>query len=356
MMNILFRNDLETISRRQFLKLAESGLSSIFLLPILDKWFRSENRLFIGESKTNQGRILNNQVALYDRPTFKGKVRKLFWYDLILPITDITVGDTEPSYNRVWYQMNGEGFVHSGSVQPVEIRTNLPRRNIPPEGLLAEVTVPFTDVLWNIRHPTSVAYRFYYGTTHWVISANEDEKGKIWYRVFDDKWGFIYYGDASHFHIINPSELEPISADIPPDKKRMEIHLADQVLIAYEDNIPVCMTRIASGARFSDGDFRTRTGTYFTNRKRPSRHMAAGDLAARNSYDLPGVPWISYLTEQGVAIHGTYWHNDFGKPRSHGCINVTSNAARWIFRWTLPNVPFNVQTLDKDPGTVVQVA
>jgi len=58
--------------------------------------------------------------------------------------------------------------------------------------------------------------------------------------------------------------------------------------------------------------------------------MARGNLAA-NGYDLPGVPWNSYITEEGIAFHGTYWHNNFGKPRSHGCINLTPRLRNGFF-------------------------
>ena len=83
--------------------------------------------------------------------------------------------------------------------------------------------------------------------------------------------------------------------------------------------------------------------------------MASEDLAAANSYDLPGVPWVSYITGSGISFHGTYWHNDFGKPRSHGCINLSPEAARWIYRWTLPAVPFDQTTWIDDYGTPVRV-
>jgi lipoprotein-anchoring transpeptidase ErfK/SrfK len=56
-------------------------------------------------------------------------------------------------------------------------------------------------------------------------------------------------------------------------------------------------------------------------------------------FDLPGVPWDTYITESGIAIHGTFWHNDFGAPHSHGCINLPPDAARWVYRWTSPAVP-----------------
>ena len=91
-----------------------------------------------------------------------------------------------------------------------------------------------------------------------------------------------------------------------------------------------------------------------TFHKRPSRHMAAGNLAA-NGYDLPGVPWVIYFTEEGIAIHGTFWHNDFGRPRSHGCINVAPHVAKWIYRWTNPEVPVHAQSVYKSYGTVLDV-
>ena len=53
-------------------------------------------------------------------------------------------------------------------------------------------------------------------------------------------------------------------------------------------------------------------------------------------FDLPGVPWNTFFESSGMAIHGTYWHNDFGIPRSHGCLNVPIDAARWIYRWVYP--------------------
>jgi hypothetical protein len=53
--------------------------------------------------------------------------------------------------------------------------------------------------------------------------------------------------------------------------------------------------------------------------------------AEEGIYDLPGVPWCSFFTGTGVAIHGTYWHNDYGRPRSHGCVNLPSMDAKFIY-------------------------
>jgi lipoprotein-anchoring transpeptidase ErfK/SrfK len=60
-----------------------------------------------------------------------------------------------------------------------------------------------------------------------------------------------------------------------------------------------------------------------------------------NYYDLPGIGFTSYFTAKGVAIHGTYWHNDYGRPRSHGCVNTPTAAAQWIYRWSQPQVPYD---------------
>jgi lipoprotein-anchoring transpeptidase ErfK/SrfK len=135
----------------------------------------------------------------------------------------------------------------------------------------------------------------------------------------------------------------------------MEVHLDEQIVIAYEWNIPVFMSRTATGGKFTNGDYTTPKGRHIIYSKRGSRHMAAGDRAAANSFDLPGIPWISYITEDGIAFHGTYWHNDFGHPRSHGCVNLSPQAARWIYRWSNPVVPPGKPSNYDPNGTVVDV-
>jgi lipoprotein-anchoring transpeptidase ErfK/SrfK len=74
-------------------------------------------------------------------------------------------------------------------------------------------------------------------------------------------------------------------------------------------------------------------------------------------YDLPGMPFPTYITASAVAIHGTYWHNDYGRPRSHGCLNVPSPVARWFWRWTAPSAPYAAiyRTPWDAQGTVVNV-
>ena len=225
----------------------------------------------------------------------------------------------------------------------------------PEYGLLAEVTVPYTDALWNPGERYHVAYRFYYETTHWIKELVNGPDGIPYYHILEDKWELSYYVPAAHLRVIPESELSLISPDVPSWEKRIVVNTDNQTVAAYEYDKPVYMTRTSTGGNFKiDGSFETPRGNHITNHKRPSRHMAAGNLAL-NGYDLPGVPWIIYITESGIAFHGTYWHNDFGLARSHGCINLPSKASKWLYRWTLPQVPYHQQSTYSVYGTHVDI-
>jgi len=85
--------------------------------------------------------------------------------------------------------------------------------------------------------------------------------------------------------------------------------------------------------------------------------MSGGTTGAR--YDLPGIGWVSIFATGGVAIHATVWHNNFGTPVSHCCVNTLPEDAKWIYRWSLPFVPFDPGMVDVsqtgDESTIVQV-
>ncbi len=344
-------------SRRNFLKSAVQGIAGLSLIPLIDNplLFNLANSSMPNNVQPTHGRVISSRVDVHQSPTTTSKLINTLWQDHVHPIQSVTVGDENPSYNRVWYQLGDSGYVHSGNIQPVSISTNPEIEEIPEVGRLAEITVPFTNAVW---HPNSlhlITYRLYYGTVFWVKGAIRDNNNKLWYKIPDDKWKIHYYVEATHMHLFDPEELSPITPEIPLENKKIEVRLEPQVVIAYEYNNPVFIAKTATGARFIDGDYRTAPGTYITNRKRPSRHMAAGDPAAPNSYDLPGIPWVTYLTESGVSFHGTYWHNDYGKARSHGCINLSPTDALWIYRWSSPAVPFTEETYQEKTGTIVEI-
>jgi len=333
------------ISRREFIKLSGIGFLGLFF---------NVSSSSLNRESYNQGRVITDSVDIFDSPSFKGNLIKVYWQDAVIPISGITLGTDQYAYNRIWYKIGDLGYAYSGRIQPVKTIINPAMSNIPKSGILAEVTVPFTDAYWEPDERKDVAYRLYYETTHWVIGVVTGVNNETWYIILDDKWELSYYVLARHLRIIPKEELKPISPHIQPEAKRIEVRTQDQLVIAFEYNKPVFVAKSATGAKFSNGNFSTPSGTHYISYKRPFRHMAAGNLA-HNGYDLPGVPWDSYFTERGVAFHGTYWHNDYGRPRSHGCVNLTSKASKWLYLWTHPIVSPSDQFAYKKYGTRVDV-
>jgi len=302
-----------------------------------------------------QGRICAAFQWSYDSPTTKGKRVKLYWRDLLVDIVGSAVDEDATAYNRVWYELPDGGFIYSGWVQPVRTALNPTFTNIPLEGLLAEISVPFTDAYESPDPASKVKYRLYYETTHWVTASAPGADGSAWYKLLDDKFNGYYFAPAAHVRIMSAEELSPISPDFPAKDKRIEVHLDQQFVSAYEGTRLVFAARAATGAILRSGKYTTPDGIFSTYLKRASRHMAAGDLTA-SGFDLPGVPWVLYLTESGISLHGTYWHNDFGHPRSHGCVNLAPFAAKWLFRWSMPLVtPEKQYGIDRSKATTVLV-
>ncbi|MFT3771996.1 MAG: L,D-transpeptidase [Minicystis sp.] len=137
-------------------------------------------------------------------------------------------------------------------------------------------------------------------------------------------------------------------------KKWIDVSIKKQLLVAYEGRRPVYATLVSSG-RGGMGDPETThatvRGVFYIHAKHVSGTMD-GDPGV-DSYDLRDVPYIQYFHE-GYALHGAFWHNDFGKPRSHGCVNLAPADAAWLFEWTDPQVPADWHgAVNPEGGTMV---
>jgi lipoprotein-anchoring transpeptidase ErfK/SrfK len=336
-----------SFTRRDFLKLSASGALGLFLAETgLDR------ALALAEPLANHGRVLMSGLFMYEVPTFRSESWKAFGKDQVVPISEVVEGEAGNPYNTAWYRIGDEGFTYSGWVQPVETSYNQPSFEVRAEGQVGEITVPFSlarpepNVLFNGR-------RLYYQTTHWVRKTivNRAQKS-IWYEIYDFHDRKSFYVPTHDMRIIPDEELAPLSPDVPEAEKHIHVDLATQTVTAFEGDIPVLISRCASGA----GDTKTPQGDFRTYHKGPSIHMTNEGDDEVGIYDLPGVPWCSFFTGTGVAFHGTYWHNDYGRPRSHGCVNLPSMDAKFIYRWTSPVVPPGVDYLHlPGEGTAVQV-
>lgn len=115
----------------------------------------------------------------------------------------------------------------------------------------------------------------------------------------------------------------------PADGERwIEVNLSSQYMIAWQGNVAVMETYVSTGKP----GFDTPPGTFFINSKIPAQNMEG--VLGGEYYNVPEVPDVMYFTDRGHAIHGTYWHNNFGAMMSHGCVNVPMGTSNWLYNWT----------------------
>jgi len=337
------------ISRRDFLKLASAGTLAFALSDLrLDR--------ALSASPIKQGRMTLSGLPLFDAPTFNANKIHLFKQDEIVEITSIDEnGEPGNPFNSAWYQLNGQGYTYSGWVQPVETNYQKPIFTIPEKGQVGEIVVPFSDTRKAPYVYADRGYRLFYGTTHWVkkVIVTREEKS-IWYEIYDFYLKKNFYVASHDMRLIPNDELSLLSPEVPDEEKHIVVDLGTQLVTAFEGEKLVFSERCASGVKGTD----TPKGEFRTYHKGPSVHMTnEGDaLESESVYSLPGVPWCSFFTGAGNAFHGTYWHNDYGLPRSHGCVNLPSESAKFIYRWTTPNVPADSDYVHlPGEGTRVQI-
>ena len=122
-------------------------------------------------------------------------------------------------------------------------------------------------------------------------------------------------------------------SSVPANGKWIHVDLSEQTLVAYEGDKPVYATVISSGKE----GYQPPTGLFEVEQKYISTTMNATD-PIDGFYEVEEVPWTLYY-HGGYALHGAYWHTDFGKVRSHGCTNIAPVDARWLYYWSEPEVP-----------------
>jgi lipoprotein-anchoring transpeptidase ErfK/SrfK len=114
--------------------------------------------------------------------------------------------------------------------------------------------------------------------------------------------------------------------------KQIIVDLSDSRIYAYENGALVNNVLASTGLPATP----TVKGNFTVQRKYTSQTMSGP------GYYLPGVQWIMYFYA-GYAVHGTYWHNNFGQPMSHGCVNLPNDAAYWFYQWAPVGTPVLVQ-------------
>jgi len=362
-----------SINRRDFIKLFGVSLLGAGIQP-------RTSALAANDFPDNErlGRVcIIGKVEIKAEPFSDSQTVSVIYEDAVIPWLGEIIAK-EPNlnyYNQRWVETTG-GYVYAVNIQPVKNKPNQPITSLLPtskgQGMWAEVTIPYADVAlatgpssnsWvKARIDQGLPLRVYYGQVYYIDTIKTDKNGSIYYRVNPNYYGGVdmFWVPAEAMHPIAPDEISPINADI--ENKKIIIDVTRQTLSCYEGENEVYYCRVSTGAKFDMygnpvEKWSTPVGSFLVSRKFISLQMSGGTTGA--PYDLPGIGWASLFATGGVAIHATVWHNNFGTPKSHGCVNALPEDAKWVFRWSLPQAPYDPGMVDVsltgDPSTTVQV-
>ncbi len=345
------------INRRDMMKLAGLGVASLALrhetfrtyLPPLLPEFPASERL---------GRVFVGKTEIKTKPDNNSSTVEVLYEDGVVPWLREIPGQPVSIFapNVRWVETD-RGYIWSPHLQPVKNLPQEPILELPStslgEGMWAEVTVPYVDIALDnppARSPwlkVAPHPRLYYSQILWIDQIDTDSAGRSYYRV-NERYGSgdILWAASEAFRPLQDEDFSPIHPYV--EDKRVAINLTYQTLSCYEGNDEVYFCRISSGGKYDaqgspNDKWSTPLGPHPIWRKLTSLHMSGGTMVG--GYDLPGIGWTMLFAANGVAIHSTFWHNNFGVPMSHGCVNALPEDAQWIFRWTTPHVT-------ADPGDV----
>lgn len=171
------------------------------------------------------------------------------------------------------------------------------------------------------------------------IDGKVERDGHSWFRIIFDEWlrypervQSDWYISADFVHVLLDEGARTVwEHDSATTSKYIIVDRAEQMLYAYDGEELFMESTISTGLELSP----TPAGTFTVYKKTPSRYMQGPILGISGSdfYDLPGVPWNLYFTQGGAVIHGAYWHDNFGQPWSHGCVNLPPKAAEKLYNW-----------------------
>lgn len=180
------------------------------------------------------------------------------------------------------------------------IMESTPTQVLTPTVLPQLYTVKAGDTLWNISQIYGVPVAFI-AIKNGLTDADT-----------------IYPGQV--LNIPDPLATPP---EVSSTGKQIVVILSLQKLYAYDNGVVVKDFLVSTGVAAHP----TVLGTYSIYQKLPSTRMTG------EGYDLSDVPWTMYFYED-YGIHGTYWHHNFGQPMSHGCVNMQTDEAKWLYDWS----------------------
>lgn len=172
------------------------------------------------------------------------------------------------------------------------------------------------------------------------VGGRVERDGQVWVKVAFDEWLRYpervntdwYVLDTFTESIQDKGDVEITNRehDIATSTKVIIVSRSEQKLSAYDGDTLFMEALISTGHDLTP----TPRGIFEVYKKTPSRYMQGPIPGISDQYyDLPGVPWNLYFTAEGAVIHGAYWHDNFGRPYSHGCVNLSPENAELLYEW-----------------------
>lgn len=276
------------------------------------------------------------------------------------------IGEREYEGER-WVQTKAGHWIAARELMPARPSTFRGKEIAPGQALsFAWVVLDKANVLSQAKQGRVVTKRARFETVPWreeakspqgnMVRTSEDEATAEWMRARD---------------LAHPTLVPPPDEVTGSEERWIDVDLASQTLVAYEGARPVFATLVSTGRdpAWKPGqprepkdlpplETRTPTGTFRIWVKLWTSTMDnIEDDEAEHHYSMEDVPFVQFFSK-GIALHGAFWHNDFGRPRSHGCVNLAPADAAWLFAWTAPHLPRAWTAALPSPverGTVVRV-
>lgn len=242
-------------------------------------------------------------------------------------------------------------FVAGEEAQNRRFAITTDARLLPADKLKADSGSPFHGhSIRDVGLPVAFARKA--GATWWNIKGNSLERGeRLGWREFIALTGRVRHVrgvkmvEARNGRWLRSSDLKTAKkpTKLPwyasGNRRWIQISLTGQTLVLWEGPKPVYATLVSTG-RDGLADSKTHLSTPMGTFRVYQKHVTTtmDSEAADNEFELRDVPWVMYF-QGGYAIHGTYWHDDFGRPRSHGCVNLAPVDARYVYFWSSPDTP-----------------
>lgn len=259
-------------------------------------------------SSTRFLRFTEEEVKLYDAPN--GNLVDIVetGYTYVTPI-EVRDGWAKLSGGS-WVSLQDASFTSPSTLSGALINGNM--------------DMPFAWILWEHDATSTPAGRpdrqNGHLERHQVVNiyASINVNGWNWHLVGPNLWT-----NQKNISIVYPA------APTSFDGRWAGVNLFEQNLVAYENNRPIMASLISSGLK--NGRWDTPTGTFHIGVRLEADRMSGAEGQA-DFYSLDQVPYAQYFNGL-ISLHGTYWHNSFGYPHSHGCVNLSVSDAKWLFEW-----------------------